>query len=209
MDFPFDTAFRAHVAARCGSFRRDDTLADRTLKHAAVAITLVESEARDGQTAFLLTQRAANLRAHGAQYALPGGRCDPGETAVEAALRELHEELGVAADPADVLGVLDDYPTRSGYLVTPVVVWAGRDAQIVPNPAEVAQAHRIPLAEIAVEEAISFAAIPESDRPLVRLAILGDYIHAPTAALLYQFREIIAGRETRVAHLEQPVFAWR
>lgn len=209
MSFPFDDSFRTHVAARCAAFRRDETLTDQALKHAAVAITLVESEAQDGQTAFLLTQRAANLRAHGAQYALPGGRCDPGETATEAALRELHEELGVAADPVDVLGVLDDYPTRSGYLVTPVVVWARRAAHILANPEEVAHVHRIRLAEIAAEDAISFAAIPESDRPLVRLAILGDHIHAPTAALLYQFREVIAGRDTRVAHLEQPAFAWR
>ena len=72
----------------------------------------------------LLTRRAAGLRAHRGQWALPGGRCDEGETPVEAALRELHEELGLELGPDDVLGLLDDYPTRSGYLITPVVVWA-------------------------------------------------------------------------------------
>jgi len=209
MSHPFDETFRRHVANRCATFTRRAQGAGDGLKPAAVAVALVETDARDGQTALLLTRRAPNLRSHGSQYALPGGRCDPGETAAQAALRELHEELGLAVDLADVLGVLDDYPTRSGYLVTPVVVWTPRDAVVTPNPDEVARVHRIPLAEIAAEEAISFARIPESDRPLVQLGILGDHIHAPTAAMIYQFREVIAGRDTRVAHLEQPVFAWR
>jgi 8-oxo-dGTP pyrophosphatase MutT (NUDIX family) len=153
--------------------------------------------------------RAAGLRAHRAQWALPGGRCDAGETPVEAALRELHEELGLAIDPANVLGLLDDYPTRSGYLITPVVIWAANGGAIAPNPQEVASVHRIGLDTIEPAEAFDFVAIPESSRRVIRFHFEGRLIHAPTAAMIYQFREVLAGRETRVADLEQPVFAWK
>jgi hypothetical protein len=105
--------------------------------------------------------------------------------------------------------MLDDYPTRSGYLVTPVVVWGGHEIELRPNPEEVASLHRIPLTEIARTDAVDFVTIPESSRRVVRILINGRFIHAPTAAMLYQFREVLAGRDTRVAELEQPVFAWR
>jgi len=180
-----------------------------TLKQAAVAITLVEAADEACGTAFLLTRRAASLRAHSAQWALPGGRCDAGETSVAAALRELHEELGLELGPDDVLGELDDYPTRSGYLITPVVLWAGRRAAISPNPDEVASVHRIALADIERADAFDFVTIPESTRRVIRFRHAGQFIHAPTAALIYQFREVLAGRMTRVAELEQPVFAWK
>jgi 8-oxo-dGTP pyrophosphatase MutT (NUDIX family) len=197
---------RDQIARCCGAFDRAPTDAGPLLKRAAVAITLVD----DGALAFLLTRRAANLRGHGGQYALPGGRCDPGETATEAALRELHEELGIPLDAESVLGVLDDYPTRSGYLITPIVVWAGSGASILPNPAEVAAVHHIPLDAIMAEDAFDFVRIPESERRVVRFRHREEgHIHAPTAALIYQFREVLAGRSTRVADLEQPVFAWR
>jgi 8-oxo-dGTP pyrophosphatase MutT (NUDIX family) len=179
------------------------------LKRAAVAITLVEAAQASGSTALLLTLRAAGLRAHRGQWALPGGRCDEGETPVAAALRELHEELGLELGTDDVLGLLDDYPTRSGYLITPVVVWASNSAAISPNPAEVASVHRIALDRIEQADAFDFVAIPESTRRVIRFRHAGQFIHAPTAALIYQFREVLAGRDTRVAELEQPVFAWK
>jgi 8-oxo-dGTP pyrophosphatase MutT (NUDIX family) len=179
------------------------------LKRAAVALTLVEAADDGGGTAFVLTRRAASLRAHSAQWALPGGRCDAGETTVAAALRELHEELGLELGAADVLGELDEYPTRSGYLITPVVVWAGKDAALSPNPDEVASVHRIALADIERTDAVDFVSIPESARRVIRFHLSGQFIHAPTAALIYQFREVLAGRMTRVAELEQPVFAWK
>jgi 8-oxo-dGTP pyrophosphatase MutT (NUDIX family) len=160
-------------------------------------------------TALLLTLRAAGLRAHRSQWALPGGRCDEGETPVAAALRELHEELGLELGADDVLGLLDDYPTRSGYLITPVVVWAANSAAILPNPAEVASVHRIALDAIEQADAFDFVAIPESARRVIRFHHAGRLIHAPTAALIYQFREVLEGRDTRVAELEQPVFAWK
>jgi 8-oxo-dGTP pyrophosphatase MutT (NUDIX family) len=179
------------------------------LKRAAVAIALVEANEAANGAAVLLTQRAAGLRAHRGQWALPGGRCDEGESAVDAALRELREELGLELGPGDVLGLLDDYPTRSGYLITPVVVWAGAGVAISPNPDEVASVHRIALDNIEHADAFDFTAIPESTRRVIRFRHAGRFIHAPTAALIYQFREVLDGRDTRVAELEQPVFAWK
>ena len=205
----FDDATRRNIAELCAAFTRLAPLeAAAPLKHAAVAIALTEADDGHG-TAFLLTRRSASLRSHSAQWALPGGRCDAGETQVEAALRELHEELGLAVDENDVLAMLDDYPTRSGYLITPVVVWAAKRAAITPNPDEVASVHRIGLDAIEAEGAFSFVSIPESTRRVIRFRLGGQQIHAPTAALIYQFRELLAGRTTRVADLEQPVFAWK
>jgi len=210
MDFSFNAATRQRIADQCQAFERlAPDAASRRLKAAAVAITLVEADPPRGDAAFLLTRRVSNLRSHSGQWALPGGRCDAGETVIDAALRELDEELGLRADPSDVLGLLDDYPTRSGYVITPVVVWGKRRVQVQPNPTEVAAAYRIPLADIVGQDVISFERIPESDRPIVRILINGGFVNAPTAALLYQFRELVSGRTTRVAQYEQPVFAWR
>ena len=206
---PFNDATRRNIAERCAAFvRLADSEPAPALKRAAVAIALT-AEREAGETALLLTRRAAGLRAHRAQWALPGGRCDAGETQVEAALRELHEELGLELSPDAVLGLLDDYPTRSGYLITPVVVWAENGGTIAPNPQEVASVHRIGLDNIELAEAFDFVAIPESTRRVIRFHFAGRLIHAPTAAMIYQFREVLAGRATRVADLEQPVFAWK
>jgi 8-oxo-dGTP pyrophosphatase MutT (NUDIX family) len=206
---PFNDATRRNIAERCAAFTRlADSEPAPALKRAAVAIALT-AEREAGETALLLTRRAAGLRAHRAQWALPGGRCDAGETQVQAALRELHEELGIELSPDAVLGLLDDYPTRSGYLITPVVVWAENSSAIAPNPQEVASVHRIGLDTIELAEAFDFVAIPESTRRVIRFHFEGRLIHAPTAAMIYQFREVLAGRATRVADLEQPVFAWK
>jgi 8-oxo-dGTP pyrophosphatase MutT (NUDIX family) len=170
-----------------------------------VAITVVTG---DSGPAVLITRRAAALRAHPGQYALPGGRIEPGESAVDAALRELAEELGMRLPRESVLGLLDDYVTRSGYVITPVVVWAGEHEPLRLQESEVAEVFAVPFAELDVDPV--FVAIPESDRPVIRLPLRGGWLHAPTAAVLHQFREVVLrGRRTRVAHLEQPVFAWQ
>lgn len=173
---------------------------------AAVAIAVTTGEG--GAPGVWLTRRVSTMRAHPGQFALPGGRLDHGEDAVDAALRELHEELGVLADRSTVLGLLDDYATRSGYVITPVVLWIGSAPPLVSNPAEVAQVFTIPFADLDVTP--RYLTIPESDRPVIQLPLLGHLVHAPTAAVLFQFREVaLRHRMTRVAHFEQPVFAWR
>ncbi|MGM4990324.1 NUDIX hydrolase [Tardiphaga sp. 841_E9_N1_2] len=209
MILPFNAATRTMIETRLAAFTRivEGQYASG-LKRAAVALVMVEA-APELETSLLLTLRASGLRAHSNQWAPPGGRCDPGETPVQAAIRELREELGLQLTQDDVIGVLDDYPTRSGYLITPVVMWAHDSVQLMPNPDEVASVHRIALSQIARPQAFDFVAIPESDRRLIRYSHFGHFIHAPTAALIYQFSEVLAGRTTRVAELEQPVFAWK
>lgn len=163
-----------------------------------------------GGPALLLTRRAATLRAHAGQWALPGGRIDAGESPLDAALRELEEELGLALPATALLGVLDDYPTRSGYVITPFVLWGGADPVLRPDPAEVQSVHRIALAELCRPDSPRFVSIPQSSRPVVQLPIGGDLIHAPTGAVVLQFRRVaLEGILERVAGYEQPMFAWR
>ena len=203
----FDPALRERACAHLARFERRATAPDGR-RHAAVAVVLLPDD--EGQACLLLTRRARGLRDHGGQWALPGGRLDPPETAAEAALRELSEEVGLTLGADAILGVLDDYPTRSGFLITPIVVWSGGAVTLVPNPAEVASIHRIPLGELDKPEVPRLVSIPESDRPVIQLPVLGSLIHAPTAAVVYQAREVVVhGRSTRVDHFEQPVWAWK
>jgi len=208
--YPFTDSLRDEVARHCAVFSRLSASATAVeLKPAAVAMVLTRADDGSDEASLLLTRRSQSLRAHGGQWALPGGRYEPGETAVEAALRELNEELTLRIDASSVLGILDDYPTRSGYLITPIVAWAELDPVLQLNASEVASVHRVTLKDVMRPDAVDFIAIPESDRRVIRLHVNGTAIHAPTAALVYQFRELLAGRTTRVVDLEQPVFAWR
>lgn len=157
----------------------------------------------------VLTVRAAGLRRHGGQWACPGGRREPGESPEAAALRELEEEVGLALLPEHVLGCLDDYPTRSGFVITPVVVWGSAEAVLKPDPGEVASIHLLPV-KLLTPDRIVLEPGPDSGRPVLALSLPKGLLYAPTAAVLHQFSEVaVHGRATRVDHYEQPRFAWR
>lgn len=185
--------------------------------HAAVAVVLVDSDPeRDrgsvgvaGGAAFLLCQRALRMTRHAGQWALPGGRIDAGETPLEAGLRELDEELGVRLDAGSVVGWLDDYPTRSGYVITPVVLWGDANPALKPAREEVSAVYRVGL-QALVDAVPRFVSIPESDRPVLQLPLGDQLIHAPTGAVLFQLREVgLLGRiGDRVDEIGEPVFAW-
>jgi 8-oxo-dGTP pyrophosphatase MutT (NUDIX family) len=171
---------------------------------------LAVHETWQGIAGLILTRRAGHLRSHPGQWAFPGGRIDAGETPVQAALREMREEVGVELPESAVLGRLDDFVTRSGFVMTPIVMWGGCGLEVAPNPAEVASVHRIPLAEFLRPDAPLLDPVDDGEHPILRMPVGTDHIAAPTAALIYQFREVcLLGRSTRVAHFEQPRFAWR
>lgn len=169
----------------------------------------VHADWRD-DAALLLTRRSRKLRNHAGQWALPGGMIDAGETPETAALRELQEEIGLRLGADAILGRLDDFVTRSGFAMSPVVVWAGPTRDLRPNPDEVASIHRIPLTEFGRPDAPMLEKTDAGEHPVLRMPVGNSWIAAPTAAVLYQFREVcLAGRDTRVAHFDQPRFAWR
>jgi ADP-ribose pyrophosphatase YjhB (NUDIX family) len=171
---------------------------------------LPQHETWQDRAALILTRRSNELRHHPGQWALPGGRIDAGETAQCTALRELGEEVRLQLGPADVLGTLDDFVTRSGFVITPVVLWAGAGRELSFDPDEVASIHRIPVAEFLRADAPRLEPLAASQHPVLSMPVGESWIAAPTAALIYQFREVcIYGRPTRVAHYEQPHFAWR
>ncbi|VTU39667.1 putative NUDIX hydrolase [Variovorax sp. PBL-H6] len=214
-----DETLRASIAQRLRQFELQALSAPGS-RRAAVALAIVEEgfgaalpgilapAAWSGQAALLLTRRPSHMRNHASQWALPGGSIDGDETPEQAALRELHEEVGLQLGAATVLGRLDDFVTRSGFAITPIVVWAGAARDLVPSEAEVASIHRIPIAEFMRADAPLLDAIDDSVHPVLRMPVGDTWIAAPTAAFLYQFRELcIAGRATRVAHYEQPLFA--
>lgn len=199
---------RATVRRRLDAFARMEVAPGIAGVHAAVCLACVRPAA-GAEPAVVVTRRSARLATHRAQFALPGGRLDPGESVVEAGLRELAEEMGMSLPADAVLGMLDDFVTRSGFRVTPIVVWAA-DTPFAPAPsaAEVSEVHLVPFTDLDVEP--HFVTIPESDRPVIQMPLLGRRIHAPTGAILHQFAEVVLhGRATRVARFEQPVFAWR
>jgi 8-oxo-dGTP pyrophosphatase MutT (NUDIX family) len=216
-----DDHFKTKVTSHLAKFLVDT--ADRSRgRAAAVAVTITDAGhgaelpgltqhgTWQSTAALLLTRRSAKLRNHAGQWAFPGGRCDHGETPEQTALREMEEEIGLVLPHEAILGRLDDFVTRSGFIMTPVVIWAGPKSDLVPNAEEVASIHRIPVAEFLRDDAPMLEPGPDEGRPVLRMPVGSDWIAAPTAAILYQFREVcLRGLPTRVAHFDQPAFAWR
>ena len=210
MDFTHGPDLRRQLTDRLAAFPRQ-ALDREGLRHAAVAVVIV-GNGPGGGGRVLLTRRPEHLNRHGGQYALPGGRLDEGETPEQAALRELDEEMGLRLDATTIIGRLDDYPTRSGFRITPIVMWGPADADMTPDPNEVARVFLIPLGELNRPELPEFRDTDAGEHPVlsVNLPTTGGSVFAPTAAVLYQFREVaLRGDATRVSHFDQPQFAWR
>jgi 8-oxo-dGTP pyrophosphatase MutT (NUDIX family) len=206
-DYSLTAALRDRLRAHLAAFE-PRSLRPAGLRRAAVGVVVAGDDA--GRACFVLTRRTTSLRRHAGQWALPGGRLDDGETPEVAVLREIHEELGLALDAAAIVGRLDEFATRSSHLITPLVLWGGAGVALRPNPVEVEAAYRVPIAELDRPGNPGHSFIPESDRPLIHFALLETTVYAPTAAILYQFREVaVHGRAVRVAHFEQPRFAWQ
>ncbi len=207
VNYQYNNDLRLDIANNIDKFT-DQRQTRENLRTAAVALTIYDHE---GEAALIVTKRSTKLREHSGQWAMPGGRIDAGENAVEAALRELHEEVNLELTQKHVLGLLDDYVTRSGYIITPVVVWADIDGRhLHPNPDEVASIHPFTFEELSRTDSPNLETIPESDKLVLSMNYLDDVIYSPTAAMLYQFREVaIQGESTRVLDYDQPVFAWR
>ncbi|MDB5480745.1 MAG: hydrolase [Caulobacteraceae bacterium] len=192
---------RNEIAGRLAAFPRL-SLETSGLRRAAVAILLSPLDATVG---YVLTRRALNLRRGAGNYALPGGAVDEGEDAIDAALRETAEELGVTLTRDAAIGLLDDFVTLSGFVVTPVVLWSSEPLTLRPDPVEVDEAWFNPLAELDHPEAPRSEAHPDGGEPILRMYVRGRWINPPTAAWLYQFREVaLHGRWTRVGAVGQP-----
>jgi 8-oxo-dGTP pyrophosphatase MutT (NUDIX family) len=219
-DFICSQALFRQISSNIRNFKTISAKGDG-LQKAAVAITVVdvshgpdmhgllEPDRRDKRAALILTRRASRLKHHAGQWAFPGGRSEEGESREQTALRELQEEVGLKLNPDCVIGRLDDYITRSGFIITPVVTWAGPGVDLTPNPAEVKSLHRIAISEFMRQDAPILQQVPGCNNPVLLMPVGVTWIAAPTAAMIYQFREVaILGKHTRVAHFEQPYFAW-
>ena len=174
------------------------------LRRAAVAILISPV---DGAPTFALTRRAMTMRRGAGNYALPGGNLEPDEGAAEAAIRESIEELGVTLGPDASLGLLDDFITLGGHVVTPVALWSDEPLTLAPDPTEVHAAWLIPMAHLDHPDSPRAEAHPDGGEPILRMFVNDQWINPPTAAFLYQFREVaLHGRWTRVASVGQPTW---
>jgi 8-oxo-dGTP pyrophosphatase MutT (NUDIX family) len=191
---------RDQIAENLRAFERVESAS--TLTPAAVAIVLLLEA---GIPSVPIFQRPLDMSRHAGQMALPGGKVHPGEGVVECAMREVHEELGLVTDSSDVLGLLDDFDTRSGFTITPVVIWSGADArEVQPSRSEVLRLFVIGVPELR-ETAASAGTSHEFSMRFQHVEVF-----APTAAILYQFSEVaLDGRSCRVADFYQPPFTHR
>ena len=166
----------------------------KPLKPAAVLILLVNRGDAEGPCV-LFTQRTAHLTDHAGQISFPGGRVeDDDRDPLHTALRETEEETGVDASRVDVLGILPEYSTGTGYLITPVVAWIDAPVDYRPDPTEVAECFEVPFSFLIdtrnhrLESAMykgrmrSYYAVPYHHR----------YIWGATAGMLVTLTRVIA-----------------
>ena len=191
---------RTGIEANLRSFERVPSSGPQ--RPAAVAVVLLDN---GGAPCVPIFQRPADMSRHAGQMALPGGRLHDGETVLQAAIRELHEELGLAVEQSDELGRLDDFDTRSGFTITPVVFWSGaRVADLRPSASEVG------LIFLPTTADLESAADRAGKGAAFSMRLPGVEVFAPTAAMLYQFTEVaLRGRTVRVADFHQPPWTHR
>lgn len=216
-----DDSLKARITTYLAEFSRDED-GPGDGRAAAVALCVVDEafgadlpglpvhDTWQSTAALVLTRRSSKLRNHPGQWALPGGRVDADETAEETALREMREEVDLDLGESAILGRLDDFTTRSGFRISPIVVWSGSNTKMIANEFEVDSIHRIPVTEFLREDAPLLDHREGSDAPILRMPVGDSWIAAPTAAMLYQFAQVcLLGNNVRVAHYEQPRFAWK
>ena len=209
--YQVNSQLRASLSGNLSAFNVQK-FTDSELRMAAVALVVTGDPENIDCASLILTRRPARLNQHAGQFALPGGKLDPGESVLDAARRELHEELGLDLPAENILGRLDDYTTRSGFCIAPVVIWGGNNVRLIPSKDEVEEVFYIPFDQLDGEAIPLLEDGVDPDRPVLLsdFPVLGTKMYSPTAAVIYQFREVaIRGRHTRVAHFDQPRFAWR
>ena len=191
------------VARRLARWPRRGADVGLTARRAAVAVTLLDHP----QGATVLLIKRARRGMNPGHWALPGGKVDGDEGLIAAALRELHEETGLQATSADVLGLLDDFVATSGHVITPVVVALPGYRRTRRGPAEVASLHPIPLSRLIAPGIPRWRVTPTGDR-LLQMPLRHDMVvHAPTGAILWQFAEVaLRGVPRRVADVAEPDF---
>jgi 8-oxo-dGTP pyrophosphatase MutT (NUDIX family) len=194
----------ARVTISMNMSRFDRIEAASGVSPAAVAILLMQSPR---ELCIPMLQRPTTMSRHAGQMALPGGRSDAGESAEDCAIREVNEELGLTVEHRDILGKLDDFTTRSGFTITPVVVWSEANPPALrPSQAEVRRLFVVGSEEL--RQAVA-ASTPGASAAF-SLRFREVEVFAPTAAILYQFSEVaLDGRSCRVADFYQPPFTHR
>lgn len=161
-----------------------DDLFVRSLRPAAVLVAVMD---RTGGLSVLFTRRSAHLRAHAGQVSFPGGSREAGDkNPAETALRESHEEVGLEPSHVQVIGYLDDYPTNTRFLVTPVVGLVSANAAIEPDRVEVDDVFEVPLAFLLNERNYKRRTVVRGERRLPYWALThgGHTIWGATAGML-------------------------
>jgi 8-oxo-dGTP pyrophosphatase MutT (NUDIX family) len=185
---------------------RHTPVAAGAARAASVSVILFEEE---DECRYVLIRRARRGRNAG-QWALPGGKVEPDETALEGALREAREEVALDDRACRILGVLDDFTTMTGFVITPFVVAAPIGWRPVADAEEVRSVHSFSIERLHGPEVVHWAEQPDGTTLLQMRLDDQVRVHAPTGAILLQFRELgLFGRHTAVADLTQPTFTHR
>ena len=160
-------------------------LAEEAVAAATGAAVLAAIINRD-EPGVILTVRRENLRTHAGQIAFPGGRIDPGEDAVQAALREAQEEIGLAPAAVEVIGAIETYRTITGFLVTPVIGVVPPDLPLTAHDAEVAEWFEAPLGYLLdpANQQVESAVFRGAERHYYVIEWNGRRIWGATAAML-------------------------